>query len=121
MNRCHSLAPRRTLLRLLSALALASCLASPVLAQESQSVRAFPPTAKRATMVVTAPPELTLNGKAERLSPGSRIWSDTRMLTMSASLVGKSVVVNYVREPLGLIHEVWILNATEIAQKPPAP
>jgi hypothetical protein len=43
------------------------------------------------------------------------------MLTMSASLLGKSVVVNYVREPLGLIHEVWILNATEIAQKPPAP
>ncbi|QDL56677.1 hypothetical protein EXZ61_05320 [Rhodoferax aquaticus] len=91
------------------------------LAQVSQSVRPFPATAKRATMVVTAPPELTLNGKTERLSPGARIWSDTRMLTMSASLVGKSVVVNYVREPMGLIHEVWILNAAEIAQKTPAP
>lgn len=121
MTRCQTPAPRRTLLQLLPALALASFLASPVLAQESQSVRPFPANAKRATMVVTAPPELTLDGKAERLSPGARIWSDARMLTMSASLVGKKVVVNYVREPLGLVHEVWILNAAEIAQKPPAP
>lgn len=64
-------------------------------------------------MVVTNTPDLLLNGKAERLSPGARIRSDNNMLVMSAALTGQNLLVNYTREPHGLIHEVWILNAAE--------
>jgi hypothetical protein len=39
------------------------------------------------------------------------------MLVMSGALIGPMLTINYVRESHGLIHEVWILNATE-AQTP---
>lgn len=32
---------------------------------------------------------------------------------MSASLVGKKLIVNYLMDFQGMIHEVWILNTTE--------
>jgi len=34
-------------------------------------------------------------------------------LVMSAALTGQKLLVNFVTEPQGLIHEVWILNADE--------
>jgi hypothetical protein len=39
------------------------------------------------------------------------------MLTMSGSLLGQELTVNYVRESSGLIHEVWILSADEAREK----
>ena len=80
-------------------------------------MRQFPPAAKRGTLVVTAPPEVLINGAVERLSPGVRIRGVNNMLVMSASLVGKTVLVNYVREKQGLIQEVWILNQAEADEK----
>ncbi|MEO8855590.1 MAG: hypothetical protein ABI343_01250 [Burkholderiaceae bacterium] len=80
-------------------------------------VRPFPATAKRGMLVVTAPPQVTINGVAERLSPGVRIRGVDNGLVMSATLVGKPVIVNYVRENQGLIREVWILNQAEADQK----
>lgn len=79
-------------------------------------VRPFPASAKRAILQVTYPPEVLLNGKAARLSPGARIKGVNNLLVLSGSLAGQSVVVNYVLDPLGLVHEVWILNATEAKQ-----
>lgn len=35
------------------------------------------------------------------------------MLVLSASLVGKKLIVNYLMDFQGMIHEVWILNTTE--------
>jgi hypothetical protein len=67
-------------------------------------------------MQITTPPELLLNGKAERLSPGSRIHSDNNMLVLSGALVGQKLLVNFVREPHGLVHEVWILTEDEARQ-----
>jgi hypothetical protein len=32
---------------------------------------------------------------------------------MLGAIVGQSLVVAYARNPLGQLHEVWILNATE--------
>jgi len=84
-----------------------------------QSVRPFPANALRGTMQITQPPELLMDGKYARLSPGARIRGDNNMLVMSGAIAGQSLVVNYVRDPLGLIHEVWILNATEAQQKMP--
>ena len=77
------------------------------------AVREFPAAAKRGMLVVTAPPQVTINGSAEQLAPGVRIRGPNNMLVMSASLVGKSVLVNYVREKQGAIQEVWILTQAE--------
>ena len=86
----------------------------PVVASAQElSVRQFPPAAKRGMLEVTAPPEVLINGTVERLSPGVRIRGVNNMLVMSASLVGKRAVVNYVRDKQGLIQEAWILNQAE--------
>ena len=81
------------------------------------SVREFPKTALRGEMVVKNHPEIVLNGKAERLSPGARIWDQNRALVMSSRVAGQAVTVNYVREGGGLIHQVWILNSEELKEK----
>lgn len=106
MNRCSTF----TLFRLAACAAL---LAFSVATMAQLTVRPFPPSAQRGAMVVTNAPELLLNGKPERLSPGARIRAANNMLVMSAALTGLDLLVNYTREPLGLIHEVWILNAAE--------
>lgn len=115
MNRCLDLirpAVARPLL--LAALAL-GCTAG-ALAQ-TQPVRNFPDSALRANLVVVQPPEITLNGEPARLSPGARIRSQANTLLLSGSLVGQELVVNYVRDMQGLVHDVWVLNPAEAAQK----
>ena len=81
------------------------------------SVREFPKAALRGEMVVKNHPEIVLNGKAERLSPGARIWDKDRTLVLSARLAGQVVTVNYMREGGGLINQVWILNSEELKEK----
>ena len=73
----------------------------------------------RGKLVVTAPPEILLNGKPDRLSPGSRIRDTQSYIVMSGSIVGKEFNVNYTRESAGLVHDVWILNAEEVKEKRP--
>ncbi len=115
MNRClrSITATARTLRAALLTTALFA-LASGAFAQEA--VRPFPATAKRATLQVTYPPEILLNGQVARLSPGARIRGANNMLVMSGSLAGQTVLVNYVRDAQGMVHEVWLLNATEAKQ-----
>lgn len=125
MNRCLSMPPRRTGRLWLAA---AACVALAVQAQTQplppepqvqrpMGVREFPAAALRATLAVTTPPEILLNGNRERLAPGARIRSTTNTLVMSASLVGTTYIVNYVREPQGLIKDIWLLTEAEVAQK----
>ena len=99
-----------------SAIAVAGY-STPALAQGM--LRQFPVAAKRAVLEVKAPPEVLLNGAADRLSPGARIHGLTNMLVMSAQVVGQRLVVNYVRNPQGQVHEVWILSEAEAQQKRP--
>jgi len=68
-------------------------------------------------MEVTAPPNILLDYKPRRLSPGARIKDSKNLIVLSASLVGKEVLVNYVADPQGLIHEVWILTPAEAQLK----
>ena len=82
--------------------------------------RPIPPQAQRGTLVVTQPPNVLLNGQPDRLSPGARIRGDNNLLTLSGTLVGKTLAVRYVREPSGHIYEVWILTAAEAQQSHPA-
>jgi hypothetical protein len=62
---------------------------------------------------------LLLNGQKARLSPGARIRGVNNLLVMSGTLVGQSLTVNYVRDAQGMVHEVWLLNATEAQQRMP--
>ncbi len=99
-----------------AALALAlPCLAAAALAQ---TTRPFPATALRGSLQVTQPPDVLLNGEAERLSPGARIRGTNNLLQLSGSLVGQNLLVHYTREPSGLVHDVWILTPEEAARKP---
>ncbi len=86
-------------------------LSFPLAAQSS--LRHFPNTALRGEFEVISPPNVLMDGKPGRLSPGARIKNTNNMLVMSASLVGKKLTVNYLPDDQGMIHEVWILNAAE--------
>jgi hypothetical protein len=79
-------------------------------------VREAPKDVKPGLMVVTAPPEITLDGKPDRLSPGSRIRGLNNMLVLSGGIVGQTVPVVYRRDAAGLVHEVWVLTAEEYSK-----
>jgi hypothetical protein len=118
MNRCFSRSTRLFLRTLILVLVwLASF--SPGWATAQTQQRQFPAAARRGALQVTQPPEVLINGTPARLSPGARIRGSNNLLVMSASLVGMTVLVNYLRDTQGLIHEVWILSAAE-AQEPRA-
>lgn len=76
--------------------------------------RKFPANALRGEIVVTGAPEITLNGKVARLSPGSRIRDTNQMLVMSGSITGQKLIVNYTLESYGMLQDVWVLRAEEI-------
>ncbi len=113
MNRCLRFSKH-----LLAGAALASLAvltAAPLAAQVLQ--RQFPAAALRGTLQVTTPPDILINGHPARLSPGARIKGTTNTLVMSASLAGQSVLVNYMRDGQGLVHEVWLLTDAEAQEK----
>ncbi len=113
MNRC--LYPsHRLFCGLVALLICASWLPQTV---SAQPVRPFPAAARRAMLEVTTPPNVLLNGQAERLSPGARIKGPNNQLLMSAALAGQSVLVHYVRNAQGQLHQVWVLSAAEAAQE----
>ena len=114
MNRCLPM-PFLRFLGMLILVVGALSMGNPVAAQTTP--RQFPAAAKRGMLVVTMPPDVLINGVAERLSPGARIKGVTNLMVMSAALVGSSVLVNYVRNAQGLIHEVWILSDEEALEK----
>ena len=114
MNRCLQM-PLVRFLMMLAIVFVWTSSYSPAAAQTL--LRQFPQAAKRGTLAVTTPPAVLINGTSEQLSPGARIKGVNNMLVMSATLVGHSVLVNYVRDAQGLIHEVWILSAQEAQEK----
>lgn len=116
MNRCPSFA-RSGAAALLVLVLSAGATSWPGNAAAQGAVRQFPQAAKRGALTVTAPPEVLINGAVERLSPGVRIRGVNNLLVMSASLVGKTYIVNYVREKQGLIQEIWLLNQYEVEEK----
>jgi hypothetical protein len=82
-------------------------------AQAQVPLRDAPKDVKHGHITVTNPPQIDLDGKADRLSPGARIRNVDNMIVMSGSLVGKTVPVVYRREAAGMVHEVWILTPEE--------
>ena len=78
--------------------------------------RAAPRDVVLGKMTVVAPPAIQMDGKPDRLSPGSRIRDVRNMLVLSGSLAGQTVPVVYRREPNGQVHEVWMLTDEEYRQ-----
>ncbi|HVR54382.1 MAG TPA: hypothetical protein VMS38_31960 [Pseudorhodoferax sp.] len=107
MNRCRT---PLTLTATLFALATTAAQAQ---------VREFPAPALRGLLQVTQPPDILLDGRPDRLSPGARILGPRNELVLSASIAGERLVVNYTREPNGMVHQVWLLNQQEAALKRP--
>ena len=95
---------------------LATALAAAALAASAQIVRTPPADVKPAILTVTQPPEITLDGQPDRLSPGSRIRNTNNMQLLSGSVVGQKLPVVYRRDSAGLVHEVWVLTEEEYAK-----
>ena len=108
-------------------LSFLSCLALLALTSAAQAqsgnpdlnIRSFPPDAKRGELVVLGAPDIAMDGKADRLSPGARIRDAGNALVLSGAMVNTKLIVNYTRDNLGLVQNVWVLNAEEIKQKMP--
>jgi hypothetical protein len=120
MNRCTKPANRRSVRRrALQTLWATALLALTPAVFAQLNVRPFPPNAERGELVVVAPPVIQMNGQADRLSPGSRIRGANNLLVLSGSVIGQNLLVNFVRDPLGLVHDVWVLTPEEAALKLP--
>lgn len=114
MNRCIE---SRVGAALLACAVLAGLNFLPVSDAAAQGfVREAPKDVKPGRLKVTAPPEVTLDGKPDRLSPGSRIRGLNNLLVLSGSVVGQDLPVVYRRDAAGLIHEVWLLTPEEYAK-----
>ncbi|MDO9002512.1 MAG: hypothetical protein Q7V20_03525 [Aquabacterium sp.] len=101
--------------RCLLTASVALALAVPVLASAQMQVqRNFPANALRGELVFTGARKITLNGKAARLSPGSRIRGPNQMFLMSGAITGEKLIVNYTVEQYGMVHDVWVLRPEEI-------
>ena len=110
-----------------SAAALASALLTGVVAPAAHAqgypagTRSFPDTAQRGTLVITAMPEVTLNGKTIRTSPGFRLFDAKNRLVFAHTLQGQKFTVNYVIEPsTQWLHQAWILTPDEAKVKLPS-
>jgi hypothetical protein len=115
MNRCFPLRARIALSSFVAFAALTSCLLPTSVA--AQGIRRDPPKdVVLGQLKVDAPPEISIDGNADRLSPGSRIRDLNNMVVLSASLTGQTLPVVYRRDAAGLVHEAWILTSEEYSQ-----
>ncbi|MYM68847.1 hypothetical protein GTP45_18685 [Pseudoduganella sp. FT55W] len=94
---------------------LAAILALPAQAIE----RPFPANILRGKFTPGYFPDITLDGKARKLSPAARIFNEDNRIELPAAVRGKDIVVNYTVDAMGYIDRIWILTADEAAQKVP--
>jgi hypothetical protein len=108
-------------LALISVFAVLSLATSAVLAQiqGSSNIRKFPPDARRGELIVLSAPDVSIDGKMDRMAPGVRIRDASNALVLSNMLVNTRVVVNYTRDNTGLVQNVWVLNPEEAKLKMP--
>ncbi len=108
--------------RWITSLALTLALASTGEAYSQTLQRSAPRDVTPGRLVITLPPEATLDSKPARLSPGARIRNTQNLQVLSGSLVGQNLPIVYKKDTLGLVHEAWILTEDEYAEvTKPAP
>jgi len=109
-----------------SVLCAASLLAgAPALAQTTlpsvDRVIPIPVKAKRANIEFNGTEFVLLDGKKRQLAPGVRIFGDDNMLKLYGSLKGTYKTKFLLEESTGLLQNIWILTAKEIATPDPKP
>jgi len=88
-------------------------------AASSHRGRIFPQNVRRGTMQFIEPMQVLLNGNAEPLAPGARVHNELNMIVMTSALVGpQKFIVNYLRDPAGVVREVWLLTVAEASAMP---
>ncbi len=121
MNRCNTSYPLLAALIIFGACASLHSLSASAQTEEAKpNIRNFPKTAFRGQLQVTGAPDALMDGKTDRLSPGSTIRDINNMLVLPGAVTGTRLVVNYTRDNTGLVQRVWILNPEEIKQKLPS-
>jgi len=122
MNRCSALP--KTLLFAAACAGLApmgALFSEPAQAQAPSSHRGriFPQHVRRGAMQFIEPAQVVLNGNVEQLAPGVRVHNEQNMIVLTSTLVGPTVfVVNYLRDPAGVVREVWLLTVAEASAMP---
>ncbi len=84
----------------------------------AQPTRKFPGNALRGELQITQPPDALLNGAPARLAPGARIRGEDNLVHLSGTWVGRTLLVNYTLDGLGLVKDVWVLQPGEAAKQP---
>ena len=125
MNRCLSfphLLARRWVRSGAAGAALVVCLHGAAVAQDaSPQPRHFPERVQSASLSVGNAPDILINAAPDRLAPGARIHDTSNRLVTPTSLGNQVYWVHYLREPNGMVHEVWILTPHEAALARAAP
>ena len=100
--------------RFISALALgAAVLAAAAVADPAQAQqRSFPATALRGELTVLQPPEVLLNGRPARLSPGARIRGENNLMMVSGALANQRAK-DIIDTPDQTVHAELVANLRE--------
>jgi len=98
---------------------LAAIAAFGLLASAAAQSRAFPQNTLRGALVFGADRQLSLNGRASSLTPGSRVRNQQNVVVPPDTLVGAKWLVNYTLDLGGAqVRDVWILSPEEAAVRP---
>ncbi len=87
---------------------------------QAHAQRMFPQKVERGTITFTGSHDVVLNDKRERLAPGAIVRTERNTIALSGSLRGKTFTANYLRDPMHLVREVWLLTPAE-AERPLRP
>lgn len=85
----------------------------------AQMQRIFPQSVERGVVKFSEVPlEVKLNGKDERLAPGARVRGPQNTFVLNYALVGQTFTVNYLRDPAGMVRDIWLLTPEEAQTLP---
>lgn len=98
---------------------LASAAATFPTESRAQFQRIFPQNVKRGTIKFSEIPlQVKLDGNEERLAPGARVRGPMNTFVLNNQLVGQTYTVNYIRDPAGMVRDIWLLTPDEASTLP---
>jgi hypothetical protein len=114
MNRCS------TPLFLRAALCLTLAWAGSASAQHfaPDGQRTFPVDVERGELTVLQGTVVQMGRAQEQLAPGARIFNLHNRVQLPVTLAGQKMVVNFRRNGMGQISEVWLLSSQEAQTAP---
>jgi hypothetical protein len=83
------------------------------IAAQAQQLRVFPESAELGVIAPGLFPEIVLDGKPARLTPGSLIRNESNRVVLLGTLQGE-YIVSYTKDPAGQVNLVWIITRAEM-------